>query len=202
MLVKDLMTTPAITVTAQLSVAEALRLLDQNQITAVPVVDRKGELVGMVSEADLLADAVLLDPRVTASLSRLSMTARPRRVADLMVTPAIGLEPDDDLDRAIDLLRTTMAKSLPVSDGGHVVGVISRSDVIHHLAGRDDRIGNDLATAFSERGLDWTAQVDDGIVRIRGPVGDLDRQRAEAIAHAIPGVIAVHVVHTETGPAT
>ena len=193
MLIRDLMTTPAITVMGETPVSEALRLLDQHKITAMPVVDRTGRLIGVVSEADLMSDALLINDRIPSYAVRLSASARPRRVAELMAHLVMSVHPGSELDEAIDLLRATMVKSLPVVDDDRVVGVISRSDVIHFLAGRDTKIREDVVEALQERNLDWQVEVDDGIVHVSGPIGELDRHRAEAIAETVRGVIAVLV---------
>ncbi|GAA1599680.1 MULTISPECIES: CBS domain-containing protein [Kribbella] len=193
MRVKELMTTPAITVLGETPVSEALRLLDRNQITTLPVVDRQGRLVGVVSEADLIPDMLLVEDRVPSYPLRLSAVFRPRRVAELMANLVMSVHADEDVDAAIDLLRETMVKSLPVVDGEQVVGVISRSDVIHYLAGRDSRIRNDILDQLRARDLNWQVEVDDGIVRVLGTAGELDRRRAESIAGSVAGVIAVHV---------
>lgn len=193
MLISELMTSPAITVLGETSVSEALHLLDRNQITAMPVVDRQGRLVGVVSEADLIPDMLLFQDRVPSYPMRPSASARPRRVAELMANLVVSVGADEDIDAAIDLLRETMVKSLPVVEREHVVGVISRSDVIHFLAGRDARIRNDILDQLRERDLDWQVEVDDGIVRMHGPTGDLERRRAAAIASSVGGAIAVHV---------
>ncbi|MER7246916.1 CBS domain-containing protein [Kribbella sp. NPDC000426] len=192
MRIKELMTTPAITVLGETPVSEALRLLDRNQITALPVVDRQGRLIGEVSEADLIPDMLLVEDRVPSYPMKLSGSLRPRRVAEVMANLVISVQADEDLDAAIDLLRATMVKSLPVVEGDRVVGVISRSDVIHYLAGRDASIRNRILDLLRERNLGWQVEVDDGIVHVHGPIGELERERAEAIAGAVPGVIAVH----------
>jgi CBS domain-containing protein len=192
MRVGELMTAPAITVLGETPVSEALRLLDRNQVTALPVVDRHGRLVGSVSEADLIPDALLVQDRVPSYPMRLAAGILPRRVAELMSNLALSVRADEDLDAAIDLLRSAMVKSLPVTDGDRVVGVISRSDVIHFLAGRDARIRNDILDRLRERDLNWGVDVDDGVVHVHGTVGDHERQRAEAIAGSVGGVVAVH----------
>ncbi|MFF0344756.1 CBS domain-containing protein [Kribbella sp. NPDC004875] len=193
MRVSELMTTPAITVLGETPVTEVLHLLDRNQITAVPVVDRHGRLVGVVSEADLIPDMLLVEDRVPSYPIRLSAGVRPRRAVELMAHLVMSVRADEDVDSAIDLLRETMVKSLPVVDHNQeVVGVISRSDVIHHLAGRDARILNNILDLLRERDLDWQVDVDDGVVRIHGPITALDRERAESIAGSVPGVLAVH----------
>jgi CBS domain-containing protein len=193
MQVKDLMSAPAITVLGETPVSEALRLLDLHKITAMPVVDRRGSLVGIVSEADLVPDALLVYDGVPSYPIKLTAPPYKRRVAGVMAHLVMRVQPDDDLDEAIDLLRATMVKSLPVTAGDRVVGVISRSDVIHFLAGRDARIRDDVTTALRERNLDWQVEVDDGIVRISGPMDELDRHRAETVVASVRGVIAVHV---------
>lgn len=193
MQVKDLMSAPAITVLGETPVSEALRLLDAHKITAMPVVDRKGGLVGVVSEADLVPDALLIYDRVPSYPIRLTAPPHQRKVAELMAHLVMQVQPDEDLDGAIDLLRATMVKSLPVVEAGRVVGVISRSDVIHYLAGRDTQIRDDVIAALRERNLDWDVEVDDGIVRISGALGGLDRQRADAVVASVRGVIAVHI---------
>lgn len=192
MRISELMTTPAITVLGEAPVSEALRLLDLNQITAMPVLDRRGRLVGAVSEADLIPDALLVQDRVPSYPMKLSADVQPRRVAELMANVVLSVRADEDLDAAIDLLRSAMVKSLPVVDADRVVGVISRSDVIHFLAGRDARIRNDILDRLRERDLGWRVEVDDGIVHISGAMGELERGRAEAIAGSVTGVIAVH----------
>ena len=72
MRVRELMSTPAISVLGEAPVSEALQLLDRNQITAMPVVDRQGRLVGVISEADLIPDALLVLDRVPSYPMRLS----------------------------------------------------------------------------------------------------------------------------------
>jgi CBS domain-containing protein len=193
MLISDLMTTPAITVLGETPVGEALRLLDRHKITALPVVDRRGGLVGIVSEADLMADALQIDDRVPMAVIRVTSDSRPRRVVEVMAHLVVSVRTDDVLDEAIDLLRATMVKSLPVVKDDRVVGVISRSDVIHFLAARDEKIRAAVAERLSERHPDWQVEVDDGIVTVRGPRGEEDRYQAEAVADSVRGVIAVHV---------
>ncbi|MEI8406571.1 MULTISPECIES: CBS domain-containing protein [unclassified Kribbella] len=193
MLIQDLMSTPAITVLGETPVGAALHLLDEHKITALPVVDRRGRLVGVVSEADLMQDALQLDDRVVCMPVRVSATARPRRVAEVMAHLVVSVHSDDGLDDAIDLLRATMVKSLPVVQDNQVVGVISRSDVIHFLAQRDAKIRTEVAQRLHDRNPAWQVDVDDGIVKVTGPVGAEERHQAEAVADTVRGVIAVHV---------
>ncbi|TCO20317.1 BON domain-containing protein [Kribbella steppae] len=193
MLIQDLMSTPAITVLGETPVGEALHLLDEHKISALPVVDRRGHLVGVVSEADLMQDALQLDDRALSVPIRMSASARPRRVAEVMARLVVSVHSDDVLDDAIDLLRATMVKSLPVLQENRVIGVISRSDVIHFLAERDTQIRTDVARRLHDRNPDWRVEVDDGVVKVSGPVSDQARHQAEAVVGTVRGVIAVHV---------
>jgi CBS domain-containing protein len=191
MLIRDLMTTPAVTVTFQTPIGTALRLLDEQKITAMPVVDPAGAIVGIVSEADLVQDAALLNDRVPAATVRMTTDSPPRRVADVMSHLVATVQVDDDLDAALDLMWSTMVKSLPVMERGRVVGMISRSDVIHLLAGRDDRIRAEVRDLIEAEQPDWQVDVHDGIVTVTGPTDYHQRKLAEVLAGTIPGVIGV-----------
>ncbi|TCC44874.1 CBS domain-containing protein [Kribbella pittospori] len=193
MLIRDLMTAPAVTVTAGTPIGTALRLLDDRKITALPVVDSRGVLVGIVSEADLVPDAALLDERVPVTAVRTTADTPPRRVADVMSHLAATVNTDDDLDVAIDLMWSTMVKSLPVLDRGKVAGMISRSDVIHLLAGRDDRIRTEARDLIHEERPEWKVDVQDGIVTVTGPMDPHERTLADVLARTVRGVIAVRI---------
>lgn len=193
MLIRELMTAPAVTVMGDTTIGEALRLLDDHKITAMPVVDRHSDLIGVVSEADLMPDALQLDDRVPTVAVRVSASAAPRHVGEVMTHLVVTVHDDDDLDTAIDLLRSTMVKSLPVLQHGRVVGMISRSDVIHLLARRDERIRGDIADLLRRENLDWQVEVSDGNVKVTGPTNEQDHQRAEVLATTVRGVIAIHI---------
>lgn len=193
MMIRDLMTAPAVTVTAETPIGLALRILDDRKITALPVVDGRGVLAGIVSEADLVQDAALLDDRVPVTAVRTNLETPPRRVADVMSYLVVSVNADDDLDVAIDLMWSTMVKSLPVVESGKVAGMISRSDVIHLLAGRDDRIRAEAGELIRTERPDWQVDVRDGIVTIAGPADPHERKLADVLARTVRGVIAVRI---------
>lgn len=195
MLIRELMTAPVVTVTGETSIAAALQLLDAEKITAMPVVDRKGFLVGLVSEADLVGDAELIEDRVPITAVRTTGSSPARRVAEVMTYLVVSVRPDDDLEVAIDLMRTTMMKSLPVLDHQKVVGMLSRSDIIHLLAGRDERIRADVAELLSAEDADWRVEVHDGIVTVTGPSDPHERRLAEVLAGTARGVVAIRISH-------
>lgn len=193
MLIRDLMTTPAVTVTAETPISTALRLLDDRKITAMPVVDKSAVLTGIVSEADLVQDAALLNDRVPSAAVRTTADTPPRRVADVMSYLVATVDADDDLEVAIDLMWSTMVKSVPVLDKGRVVGMISRSDVVHLLAGRDDRICTEVRELLDAERPEWDLEVHDGVVTVTGPAGPHERKLAEVLVGTVRGVVAVRI---------
>lgn len=132
MRVRDVMTTPAVTVRPDLPLHAVARLLDERGVTALPVVDDHQHIVGMVSETDVVRDAVLRDP--WAHDLHPSHGAFTTRVADVMTFNPITVPPDTELPVVADVLVTNRVKSLPVVEGGVVVGIISRRDIVAVLA--------------------------------------------------------------------
>ncbi len=193
MWVRDAMTSPVVTVTEDMSVRAALKLLDQHRVTSLPVVDDVGRVVGIVSEADLVRDAVLRDQRKRMIPQDVKDTPPPRRVGDVMTAHPVTVTGTDDLADAVDLLTTTAVKSLPVLEDGHVVGVLSRRDVVHLLARDDERIEAEAQELFRAEGVDWLVDVDEGVVRVSGPADEPQRRLARALAGAVAGVVAIRV---------
>lgn len=193
MLIRELMTTPAVTVTPRSLVGTALKLLDVHKITALPVVDQHGGLAGIVSEADLVQDQSLIDDRVPLAAVRASTPTPAQAVAEVMTHLVVAVQADDELETAIDLMRSTMMKSLPVVDHGKVIGMVSRSDIIHLLAGRDQRIKTEVEELLAAEAPDWQVQVQDGIVTVVGPADPHERRLADLLAGTIRGVVAVEI---------
>jgi CBS-domain-containing membrane protein len=193
MLIRDVMTSPAITVPAQASVKDGLRLLDEHRVTSLPVVDENDRIVGVVSEIDLLRGAVRHDPR-SQMLSRGPAAERPRLIEDVMSTPALTVTADSDLGDAVELMTSTVVKSFPVVDGKRVVGVVSRSDVVHVLARSDEEIRDEVDELLRSAGVVGETRVLGGIVTIAGLDDPGQGPAAEAIVGSVSGVIAVRLV--------
>ena len=193
MLIRNLMTAPAVTANAETPIGTALRLLDDQKITAMPVVDRNGVLTGIVSEADIVQDATLLNDRVPIAAIRTTTETPPRRVADVMSYLVVTVDADDELVVAVDLMWSTMVKSLPVLEHGRVAGMISRSDLVHLLAGRDDRIRTEVSELLQAESPDWQVDVRDGVVTVVGPADPHERKLADVLAGTVRGVIAVRI---------
>ena len=193
MLVREVMSAPAITVSMQTLTRMALKMLDEYGITAMPVVDDHGEIVGVVSEADLVRDEILPDPRVHMIPISITEWGPPQRVGDVMSTPVLTVSSSTDLAVPVDRMTSTVVKSLPVVDDGRVVGVVSRRDVVHVLARRDDSIRVELEDLVRSESADWEVEVADGVVHILGPADQHERRIAEVLAGSVAGVIAVRV---------
>lgn len=193
MLVREVMTSPAITVAARTSVKDGLKLLDRHQVTALPVVSSEGRLVGIVSEADLLKDAVRHDDRTHLMPHEHDAPDRgeARRVEDVMSTLSMTVTPDSDLCDAVDLMTGTAVKSLPVVEDGRVVGVVSRSDIVHLLARSDELIRAEIDELLRSADLQYTVDVNDGHVLLEGSREPHQQKVAEVIAGAVQGVMSV-----------
>ena len=140
-LARDVMTAAVVTVTPDTSVMAVARLLLDKRISAVPVVDVAGALVGMVSEGDLLGRgaedrlagqewwlAILSREGQTAAAITAAAVARPIR--DVMQAPVITVADDAPVHAVADLLRTHGIKRLPVTHDGRMVGIVTRADLL------------------------------------------------------------------------
>lgn len=195
MLVRDVMSTTPVTVRADQNIKEALALLSEHRLTSLPVVDEHQHLAGMVSEADLIRDSLLRDPRLRETPYDEERIPAPRRVDEVYTPHAITVRADDDLAEAVELMTSTSVKSLPVvDDRGRVIAMVSRSDVVRVLARADSAIEAEVAAMLSDLGhASWLVEVDSGTVTVSGPGTSSEQKLARLAAHSVPGVIDVQV---------
>jgi CBS domain-containing protein len=136
--VRDAMTADAMTVTPSLALRDAVERLVGRGFRALPVVDDGGQLVGMVTNRDLVERGGLearvellgaMAPEARAAiLERLDPA---RRVADVMTAAPVSIRASDTLARATHLMAERRLKRLPVvEDGGRLVGIVSRMDIL------------------------------------------------------------------------
>ncbi len=131
MLVRDLMTSDVETVRPESKLAELLGLLQESNIRHVPVVDDDGDLVGLVTQRDLLR-------RSLAARGDLPLTVREevithRTVDEFMTAGVITIDPDAPLGDAAELILDNKVGCLPVVEGPHLVGIITESDFVAHV---------------------------------------------------------------------
>jgi len=200
MLVRDVMTSPATTIPADAPIGHALRLLDAQSVTMLPVVSQAGVIVGVLSEADVVLDALPPDIRThMIPTGELDEVGRAQRVADLMNRLPVTVHPETDLATAAQLMSDSVVKSLPViDDAGLVLGVVSRRDIVHVLARSDEAIEAEVDDLFRKLGTDWMVDVADGRVTVTGPESDAERSMAESAALSVPGVRRVVVAEPRT----
>jgi CBS domain-containing protein len=191
MLVREVMTSPAITVRDDATIRQAARVLDTFSVTAVPVVDGAGHVVGVVSEADLVREMLLPDTRLHMETPPAIGTQPAGFVSEVMTRMPVTVTSDEDLGVAVELMTTTTVKSLPVVDRGRLIGMLSRRDVVRVLARADEAIEAEVNDLFRADGTDWEATVDDGVVEASGPRDAPQRRLAEVLARSVAGVSAV-----------
>lgn len=180
---------------------EIARLLEEHRISAVPVLDEDLRVIGIVSEADLLARENLVEERQMAGATEDQERAvRDKATADtageLMTSPAIGIGPGEDIVQAARIMETRMVKRLPVTDsGGRLLGMISRRDVLRVFLRSDEDILADVIRLVDLVGVtpgDLRIEVRAGVVHLGGALPY--RRLAEVIgtlARQIDGVVDV-----------
>ena len=145
MKVRDIMTSPVISVTPDSTVLEAVRIMLQRHISGLPVIEKSGELVGIVTEGDFLRRAetgtqrrrprwleYLVGPgRLADEYTR----SHGRKVYEIMTFGALTVTEDTPLDEVVRLMEKRRIKRLPVVRGTAVVGIVSRANLVHALAG-------------------------------------------------------------------
>jgi CBS domain-containing protein len=200
--VKEIMTTQVVAVKLGASFKEMAARLRENRISAFPVIDDDGKVIGVVSEADMLAKEVLDADHagtITAMLQRREqdkadgLTAR-----DLMTHPAVTVTPDDSVEQAARLMYTLRLKRLPVIDrSGGLVGIISRTDVLAVYDRPDDEIRQEIIDNANVPGflLDpdlFTVDVQAGVVTLAGSPDSVEvgHDLVRKIRH-VQGVVAV-----------
>jgi CBS domain-containing protein len=198
--VKDIMSRPVHTVRAADPVEQAAALLTDKQITAAPVLDAGGVLVGMVSEGDLLWHQVPADP--TAHLWRPAGgqgVERPKVIADVMSRDPLTTWPEADVAQ---LMLEEAVRSVPVVDDGKLVGIVSRRDILRTVVRTDDVLCGEAQHRLDEYagGVHrWTVTVTDGAATVEGGFDD-DAERAivAVMVRTVPGITTVRLAPSGT----
>ncbi len=148
MLVKDRMTRHPITISQETPVTEALTFMRQNRIRRLPVLDRHGRLVGIVSEKDLLY--VSPSPATTLSVYEIGYLLSKIRVEEIMTRDVITVTPDTPIEQAARIMVDNKIGGLPVVDEGALVGIITETDIfkvlLEMLGARDHGVRVTLET--------------------------------------------------------
>ena len=215
---REVMTAPAITVGPDATFAEISDLLLTRHVSGLPVVDGGGHLLGVVSESDLISKeaygprrarwAWLLLAYLRGRDPRWVRKAGGRRAADVMTAAPVTVAPDDDVDVAARRLLETGCNRLPVVEGGRVVGVVARQDLLKPYDRTDDAIAAEVSLVLHDpmrtpASHAVHAEVSGGVVALDGTaLHPSDVRVIEAVLRRVPGVIAVdsHVVARDAEP--
>ena len=199
--VQEIMTTRVIWVKKDATFREMAVALKEHRVSAFPVVDDDHKVIGVVSEADMLAKEALDDePGVLAGILHRRDQAKARGVTagDLMTAAVVAVRPEDTVEHAAKLMYDRRVKRLPVTDAdGHLAGIISRADVLSvfdrtDLQIRQEITGEVLLGEFLVDPLNYTVTVQDGIVTLAGrpETSETGHEIVQRIRH-LQGVVAV-----------
>src|SRR6516162_4048336 len=175
--VKDVMTTQVVAVREDASFKEMVAQMRDSRISAFPVIDDAGKVIGVVSEADMLnKEADQASPGTFASMLRFQDHEKAAGVtaADMMTSPVATIGPDEPVVDAARLMRDRRVKRLPVTNAtGHLVGIISRTDVLGVFLRPDQDIRREVTVevipASGAQGpTRFTVTVTGGIVTLAG----------------------------------
>ena len=214
---RDVMVSPVITVGDNDTVRDVAKLLIAKRISAVPVVNGAGKLVGIVTEADLMRRVeagtehcyswwlsfFLGDRAIAADYVK----SHAVKVTDIMTRDVKTADPETPLHEVADLFEEHHIKSAPiVSKAGDLVGIVSRANILQAVASARPKLEISLSdAAIRKRLMDelkqqpWThvhklnVTVTDGVVDLWGFVqSESERQAISVTAEAIPGVAAIN----------
>ena len=195
--VEDVMTRDVITVTPDTPFKQLEQLMAEHRISAVPVVDTEGITVGVVSEADLLLKAETEGGGGggwSPGSRQRDSKSQAQTASGLMSSPALTVDRHALLAAAARLMRKANVKRLPVVEGGRLVGIVSRADVLKSYLRSDAEILADVVEGVIQGSM-WLdpetihVEVDDGVVRMHGKVDR--RSEVEILGRLTLGVEGV-----------
>ena len=213
---EDVMTRDVISIDPDSTVLQAARLMLQHHISGLPVIDKSGNLVGVLSEGDFLRRRetrtekrrsrwleFLMGPgRIAAEYSH----SHGRRVAEVMTREVHSVDVSTPIEEIVDVMERYRIKRVPVLCGGLVVGIVTRSNLMHAMVslarvaqpGATDDAGIRAQMLAEMQKEEWAPAasvnvvVHDGVVELWGVIVDeRQRQALKVAAENIPGVKAV-----------
>jgi CBS domain-containing protein len=207
MTVGDVMTRSVITVRSWTPLKEVAQLLIDRRISGVPVVDDDGKLLGVVSEGDFLLKEQGVQAVHHRPLARIFGESRGARsrlakigaltAGEAMTAPALTIAPGRHISEAAALMTGRGVNRLPVVDDGHLVGIVTRADLVRAYVRSDDELAATIRDDVLLRILwldpaQFTVSVSDGVASIGGRVER--RSTAEMVERAVgmvPGIVDV-----------
>lgn len=204
-IVRDVMTSPVLSVSKDTPFEEIAAALRQHRVSAFPVLDEDSRVIGVVSESDLLAKLALGIgdegmPGMITGILRWQQLQKAHAItaADLMTSPACTVSPADTVEQAARIMYLRNVKRLPVVDAdGQLAGIVSRTDVLAVFGRSDDDIAEEIRTSVlagqvpaNPGGLDVGVRA--GVATIVGRPRTADQGRAIIRqARHVQGLVAV-----------
>ena len=128
---RDMMTRPPVTFRQEMTVGAAAKAMKARKIRHAPVVDDKGNLVGIVTDRDLRN--VILEPAIAGEAAALASTLTQRPVKDVMTWGVITVKPEAEIRQAAQLMYANKIGALPVVERGKVIGILTGQDILKAL---------------------------------------------------------------------
>jgi CBS domain-containing protein len=213
---KDVMTSPVISVEPDAAILQAVRIMLQRRVSGLPVIDKDGQLCGIVTEGDFLRRAETGTERRRArwlefligpgKLAQEYAHSHARKVHDVMTPDPVTVTEDTLLEDIVRLMEKRQVKRVPVVRRQEVVGIVSRANLLHALASvmrevrpveqSDEAIREQLLADLGKQPWAPLALIDpivhDGIVELWGTITDERERRALVVAaENVSGVKAV-----------
>ncbi len=214
---KDVMTSPVVSIRPDAAVLEAVRMMLQRHISGLPVIDKDGRLVGMVTEGDLLRRVetgtqqrrprwleFLLGP---GWLADEYTRTHGRKVMDVMTGEPLTVTEDAALEEIVKLMEKRQIKRVPVLRGKQVIGIVTRANLLHALAGVSRAAPLNIESSDAAIRAAFVAElakekwapitlinpiVRNGVVELWGTIMDeRERQALIVAAENVPGVKSV-----------
>jgi CBS domain-containing protein len=213
----EIMSREVLSIAPDAPLRDAIRLMLDQRISGVPVVDGAGKLVGVLTEGDLLRRfetgterrlrpwlEFFLGPRRQAEDY---VKTHGRRVEAIMTREVISIGPDTPVGELVALMESRRIKRLPVVDGEVLVGIVSRADLMRAVARvldqgetppTDDDAIRERVLAELQKAAGWaprsgvTVTVKEGVVALQGAIfEEKERAALRVAAENVPGVSAV-----------
>jgi CBS domain-containing protein len=203
--VSSVMTSAVVTVTPETTFKDAVRLLRRKRVSGLPVVDRHGQLVGIVTEADLLNKVERREPESYVLESKRHRADRAHAAAidvgSAMTRDVVSIRPDFPIALAAREMHTRGIKRLPVVDEtGRLVGIVSRGDLLTVFLRTDRQVRADVKKVLDDAvanhgGRRLKARVASGVVELEGSFEE--RSRCDAVVRAVTAVEGVIGVRSQ-----
>mgnify|MGYP000122375273 FL=1 len=145
--ISEIMKTDVYTVSDEATIKEVLQMLVESKTSGLPIVNAKNQVVGFISDGDIMKFIAKQDPRIidmtsfitvwydTESFEKKLHDLMELSVMELATTKLISVDTDYDIDEVAKVLGEKKIKKVPVLEDGKLAGVISRSDILRYILG-------------------------------------------------------------------